>query len=108
MKLVVDCECILMQRALELFLEEYIVDFNEADFIVSDTKQNSQKHVFLVENHLSLLFTKHMLLEALEEYNFLISNNYIRKTDHNIEVKISVLLDEFKQNLINVIKDHYE
>lgn len=104
MKLAVDCECILMQRSLELFLSDFIS--NEPDFIVSDVKDDANKQVFLIENYLNLPFTKEMLLEALEEYSFCANNQMIRREP--LENRISSLVDEFKVRLIKIIKDHYE
>lgn len=104
MKLAVECECILMQKSLELFLCDFIS--SEPDFIVSDVKMNTNKQVFLIENYLNLPFTRETLLEVLEEYSFGVNSQII--TQEPLEDKISNLIDEFKLRLIKTIKDHYE
>lgn len=107
MKLVVDCECIVMQRALELFLEEFIVPYESADFIVSDKEERREKRVFLVgqeSSFLKLPFDKKRLIDALEEFNFAILHRKIIP-EQSLESRIEALFEEFKVRVLKEIKN---
>lgn len=111
MKVVVDCECIMMQRSLELFLEKYLDNFENANVVVSDTKKECDKPLFFInENspYLNLPFGKDELLYALEEFSFAVKNSYVAEDNETLESKISSLCNDFRDRLINVIKEHYE
>lgn len=111
MKVAVECECIVMQKALEIFLKDFLVEHEKADFIVSDTKKNGDKSVFMISDdsaYMNLPFSKEKLILALEEYGFMLEYKKDEELNGSIEDKISNLCDNFKINLINIIKEHYE
>lgn len=108
MKIAVNCECLIMQKTLEIFLKDYLADEEEADFIVSDINKKSNKRVFYIGDdspYLTLPFSKKDLLYALEEFDFIVKDNNLKE---NLEDKISLLVDEFKSKLIKLVKEHYE
>lgn len=108
MKIAVNCECLIMQKTLEIFLKDYLVDEEEADFIVSDINKKSNKRVFHIGDdspYLTLPFSKKDLLYALEEFDFIVKDSNLKE---NLEDKISLLVDEFKSKLIKLVKEHYE
>ena len=97
-----------MQKTLEIFLKDYLVDEEEADFIVSDINKKSNKRVFHIGDdspYLTLPFSKKDLLYALEEFDFIVKDSNLKE---NLEDKISLLVDEFKSKLIKLVKEHYE
>ncbi|PSM52619.1 hypothetical protein CBLAS_0729 [Campylobacter blaseri] len=111
MKIAVECECIIMQKTLEIFLKDFLVNHENADFIVSDIKKNLSKDTFLISNdspYMNLPFNKNQLIVALEEYNFMLNYKKEEVMRGNIEDKISTLCDEFKKSLIKIVKEHYE
>jgi len=75
MKVYIDCNSLLIQKALEYYLKEYIVSKEEADFIVTDHNIESQKPIFLIsksdKGNLKNPFTKKMLFDALESFIYL-------------------------------------
>lgn len=106
MKIVVNCECLIMQKTLEIFLKDYLVDEEEADFIVSDINKKSNKRVFYIGDdspYLTLPFSKKDLLYALEEFDFIVKDSNLKE---NLEDKIALLCDEFKLKLIKTIREY--
>ncbi|CAD7287018.1 ornithine carbamoyltransferase [Campylobacter suis] len=106
MKISFECECIMLQKSLLLFCKEFISPHKECDFVVSDTQVSSQKPVFLIGSHINLPFSKQNLLNALEEFYSAIQikqPNFQIKGE-NFEAKLDVLLANFKNDLIALVK----
>ncbi|MCZ6172198.1 hypothetical protein [Campylobacter ureolyticus] len=106
MKIAINCECLIMQKTLEIFLKDYLVDEEEADFIVSDINKKSNKRVFYIGDdspYLTLPFSKKDLLYALEEFDFIVKDSNLKE---NLEDKIALLCDEFKLKLIKTIREY--
>lgn len=106
MKIMVNCECLIMQKTLEIFLKDYLADEEEADFIVSDINKKSNKRVFYIGDdspYLTLPFSKKDLLYALEEFDFIVKDSNLKE---NLEDKIALLCDEFKLKLIKTIREY--
>ena len=115
MKISFDCDCILLQNSLELFLKEYISHKKDCDFIISDRKIESKKPVFIIASnfgHLQIPFTKETLLNTLEEFYSAIqipkAGFKVDRHDENLalEEAISNLVDKFKNDLIALIKSY--
>lgn len=95
-----------MQKTLEIFLKDYLVDEEEADFIVSDINKKGNKRVFYIGDdspYLTLPFSKKVLLYALEEFDFIVKDSNLKE---NLEDKIALLCDEFKLKLIKTIREY--
>ncbi|MCR8685170.1 hypothetical protein [Campylobacter ureolyticus] len=106
MKIAINCECLIMQKTLEIFLKDYLADEEEADFIVSDINKKSNKRVFYIGDdspYLALPFSKKDLLYALEEFDFIVKDSNLKE---NLEDKIALLCDEFKLKLIKTIREY--
>ena len=106
MKIMVNCECLIMQKTLEIFLKDYLADEEEADFIVSDINKKSNKRVFYIGDdspYLTLPFSKKDFLYALEEFDFIVKDSNLKE---NLEDKIALLCDEFKLKLIKTIREY--
>ena len=102
----VNCECLIMQKTLEIFLKDYLADEEEADFIVSDINKKSNKRVFYIGDdspYLTLPFSKKDFLYALEEFDFIVKDSNLKE---NLEDKIALLCDEFKLKLIKTIREY--
>ncbi|CZE48277.1 hypothetical protein [Campylobacter geochelonis] len=110
MRVAVDCECKLLQRSLELFLEQYLVGKDECEFVVSDDKNRSYKNVFFIADnspYLSLPFSKDELILALSKYYYtLLNSSNLSEKKVSLEDKISRICDEFKENIIKTIREH--
>ena len=95
MKIYLDCECLLLLHALKSFLKPFLVDENEADFIVSDHANCSvKKPVFIIGKDLALPFSENELLKALNDFGHL----------NTLEKSLDELLNKFKNDLLNIIK----
>ncbi|MGP1484690.1 MAG: hypothetical protein ACTTJC_01100 [Campylobacter sp.] len=108
MKISFDCECVLLQETLKLFLKDYIWAKKDCDFVISDRQIQCQKPVFLISKnsgHLKLPFSKETLLATLEEFYSAtqISSSYgLEKND--FESDLNRLLENFKRDLIKLMK----
>ena len=125
MKIALACRSILLDRALALFLKPYIAPLKQCDFVIADTKVALDHPVFLIGNdaaHLSTPFSKKALFEALEEFYACILGPKTlsekgteaamliasAKDFSLLETKIEALTEQFRQELIQTIKSHYE
>ncbi|EAI5647271.1 ornithine carbamoyltransferase [Campylobacter fetus] len=114
MKISIECDCVLLAQSLRLFLDGYYAPKKECDFIISDKKTVSDKPVFIISEkspYLSVPFTKDTLLNTLEEFYSAMqirNQNYVKKSPSSLEERVSNLVDNFKCDLINIIKDEYE
>ncbi len=72
MKVVVQCRSMLIQKALEYYLKDHIVDLSEAEFVVGDAMQESKLPIFWVGRdqraHLPIPFTRSMLMNSLKKF----------------------------------------
>ena len=122
MKIALACKSILLERALKIFLERYIVPYKQCEFIIADTKISSDKPLFIIgknEAHVPVPFSKTSLMLALEEFYTCITGKTIQKSEsidkekeqesfEKLENKITVLTEKFRNDLIDTIKAHYE
>ncbi|GAX87219.1 conserved hypothetical protein [Lebetimonas natsushimae] len=96
MKLKVDCDSPLLQYTLEYFLKDYL---NENGIIITD---NPEKNGIIIGKDIKKPFTKTSLLLQLEK----ILNIKNVKTE-SFDEKLDFLLEDFKNKLIKLIKEHY-
>lgn len=110
MKIAVKCDSLLLEKSLNIFLEPYIVPKKQCDFIVSDYEFKSDKPLFLIGSpNLPKPFSKVQLLNALQKFNLPIdSKKRQEKFSDTLEEKIDILTQEFRENLIKTIRNHYE
>lgn len=72
MKIALECKDIILERALQLFLKDYLSQKKDCDFIIVDEKISFNKPQFLISKHsaqLGVPFSKEELLEALDEFD---------------------------------------
>lgn len=108
MRVFIDCQCLLLSRALELFCAEFISTKAECDFIISDRKLKSSKPVFFISKdsaHMSVPFTRAVLMDGLWEFYSVIHSSPKPSVSSELERSISQLCDKFKADLIALLKD---
>lgn len=119
MKIAIECNSILLEKALFLFLKQFVVPLKQCDFVVSDYDRNFSKPTFFIGTpraNITKPFSKEMLFNALKEFYALTCKRQTPQTikadglkgDKKLEEKIEQLTQEFRQNLILTIKAHYE
>jgi len=89
MRVYIECKSILLQRALELFLESYkTTNSHISNFHISDKKLENN-YTFVIGKDIKLPFTKDELLQALEKFYNEKSNSLIKDSlkDALLEVK---------------------
>ena len=97
MKYKIICSSPLLQYTLEYFLKEYL---SNDGVIITDNKNIEG---ILIGEDIKKPFTKTSLILQLEK----ISLNNKSKKNLTFEEKLENLIDKFKQDLINLIKEEY-
>ena len=113
MKYKVECKSLLLQKALEIFLKEYldengkIISDYEGDIIIGkDIKKPFSKSSLLIQ--LENLENK----ELVKEFNQIASENNLEididaLMTKSFDEKLDELIDEFSQKLKKLIKEEY-
>lgn len=121
MKIALACQSVLLEKSLEIFLKNYITPYKQCDFVISDKKIEIEKPLFYIatdESDLNIPFSNTKLLLEIEKF----FNENCLKRDKSIQIKsseqglktneledkITKLTDEFRTNLIGIIKEYYE
>lgn len=72
MKVAIECSDIMLERALQLFLRDFLVRKKDCDFIICDDKIDFNKPQFIISKHstqLKVPFSKDELLLALANFD---------------------------------------
>ena len=114
MKYQVNCKSLLLQKALEEFLKDYISsdgliisDYNGDIIIGKDIKKPFSKSQLLIQ--LEALNQKQQIKDSIEEkleIDMEIFDDLMKK-EQTFEEKLDKLIDEFKLNLKKLIKEEY-
>ena len=99
MKYKIVCSSPLLQYTLEYFLKDYL---SNDGIIITDNKNIEG---ILIGKDIKKPFTKTSLILQLEKISFTKSN--ISEQNRTFEEKLENLIDQFKQDLINLIKEEY-
>ena len=113
MKVAIECKCLLLKESLKLFLKDQIYPKDEASLIICDYEYKTDKIILILGKDLRVPFTKEDLISSINEANLAnsmnISNlaNLIQNPDNNpnLEDQIDTLLNKFKKDLIQIIKN---
>lgn len=125
MKIAVQCNSPLLQKSLEMFLHEHITTLKQCDLVLRDKKIIDGKNSLFISSSkdadLIKPFSKSQLLLKIEEHlTKKKSKNLIEKaikselkltegkSFKSLEKKIETLTKNYQQNLLKVIKEHYE
>lgn len=98
MKYKIVCSSPLLQYTLEYFLKDYL---SNDGVIITD---NENIDGILIGKDIKKPFTKSSLILQLEKISFTKSNSEKKLT---FEEKLENLINQFKQDLINLIKEQY-
>lgn len=104
MKISLECKDIIIERALALFLKEYLVIKKDCDFIISDEKIPSTKPLFLIAPNspfLSVPFSKEALFKSLNDFDNALKTTAQKIADEKrkiLEAKIDSIAEEFRKD----------
>ena len=122
MKISFECDCVLLEESLKLFLRDFISPRKDCDFIVADRKIETKKPVFVIAEHsphLQIPFSKEALVSALEEFYSAIQFSEpavpshtsafafaaaVQQNGSNLELEVSNLIDKFKEELLAILR----
>lgn len=124
MKVAVQCESALLQRSLELFLEEHLSSLKQCDVVIRDKKIMDSHHSLYIsgteDSDIKKPFSRSQLYLALENfYKKVVHIQEIQACDEDIEPsdhmdlslleeRIEILTQEYKNNIMKVVKAFYE
>ncbi len=113
MKIALACDSLLLTKSLEIFLKKSLTSYKKCDFVISDKNLETDKPLFIISNEASNLqvpFSESSLMIELDKfYTNLISKNRPKDESKNdIHEKIDFLTKKFRDDLIEVISEHYE
>ncbi len=113
MKFKVDCKSLLLQKALENFLEEYldengilISDYDGDILIGRDIKKPFSKSQLLLQLERIMTKTKHHHSDDLE-INMDLFDGVVESFEGDFDEKLDLLIDEFSNKLKKLIKEEY-
>lgn len=104
MKIALQCQDIMLERALQLFLKEHLARKKDCDFIITDEKIKFEKPQFLINKHSSQLavpFSKEQLLRALGDFDSALKTLAKEATNEKIGAltqKIEQIADKFRKD----------
>lgn len=122
MKISFECDCVLLEESLKLFLRDFISPRKDCDFIVANRKIETKKPVFVIAEHsphLQIPFSKEVLISALEEFYSAIQFSEpaapshtsafafaaaVQQNGSNLELEVSNLIDKFKEELLALLR----
>lgn len=125
MKIAVECKSPLMQKSLELFLDNHLSSLKHCDIVLKDVKSDDDRTFFISSNSESDLikpFSKSQLILALEKrYESICKdpkqtlNIQKKKSNKNVDLdfnilekRINTLTAQYQNNILKVIKAFYE
>ena len=119
MKIALACQSLLLEKSLKLFLKNFIYPYKQCDFVISDRHIEIDKPLFYIASEnsdLNIPFSKSSLLLQIEKFHETLTKMneeeqslHVNKVDlKDLEQKITKLTDDFRDNLVHVIKDYYE
>ncbi len=124
MKVAVQCESALLQRSLELFLDKHLSSLKQCDVVIRDKKVIDSHHSLYVsgsaDSDIKKPFSRSQLYISLDKfYKKIVHIEDIKAYDEEIipsnskgfsllEEKIEILTQEYKNNIIKVVKAYYE
>lgn len=121
MKISLKCKSPLLNASLERFLAPFVVSDKTCEFYITDFACKSKKPVYIIGGkNIQKPFTKDELLISLENFyhTSVKSDKVIDRLSVKVKVKdskndalekkIDSLTKEFSQNLVSLIKAHYE
>ena len=121
MKIALACKSLLLTKSLEIFLKQRISSYKKCDFVISDSKIEIDKPLFLISDNTSNLqapFPASALMIELDKFYNKISTNKISSNlvykDKDIDLneklkeKIDFLTQKFRDDLLSAIEEYCE
>ncbi len=118
MKVAVECRSVLLQKALEKFLDGYLSSVKHSDIVIRDYKKNDDKNFFIATSQDADLvkpFSKSQLMLALQNRYKAVkpsqkNESTAERNNANFEIlqkRIEMLTEEYKNNILEAIKAFY-
>ena len=118
MKIALKCNSVLLEKSLRQFLKHHVVSEHEADILVSDHPVTSEKPLLRIgmdeDADLKKPFSRSQLMIRLEEklqkssQHRMVQSFTVEEEEETLEEKVERMTKIFVEDLISVIKEHYE
>jgi hypothetical protein len=118
-KISLACQSVLLEKSLKLFLKNYIYPYKQCDFVIADRKIEIDKPLFYIsydDSNLNIPFSKSSLILSIENFyntifkkDLIVEEKVVKEVNiDKIEKKITELTNNFRDDLVKVIKDYYD
>jgi len=115
MKIAVECKSPLMQKSLEMFLQNSLSTLKQCDIVIRDVKCFNDKKCFFISSDedadLIKPFSKSQLILALEsryKKTNKVHNEYAPLDFSILEKRIDFLTKEYQANILKTVRAFYE
>jgi len=116
MKIALACKSLLLTKSLEIFLKKKISSYKKCDFVISDSKIEIDKPLFVISGNTSNLqapFPASALMIELDKFYNKISSNLVYKDkdidlNEKLKEKIDFLTQKFRDDLLSAIEEYCE
>ncbi len=116
MKVAVDCHSPLLAQSLKKFLSAYLVGLEDADILVTDRDMETDVPILRIGSDescdLKKPFSRSQLLIRLEEKMKRLKGDEtlqeMVEEEEGLEEKIAEVTERFVQEILTVVKEHYE
>ena len=116
MKIAIECKSLLLQKSLELFLEEYLTSVKYCDICICDVEcfEDDERCFYISQDtdaDLIKPFSKTQLIMALESRYKQINKKSINSQELDfsiLEKRIDLLTQEYKGNILEAVRIFYE
>jgi len=118
-KIALACQSVLLEKSLELFLKNHIYSYKQCDFVIADRHIEIDKPLFYIsynDSNLNIPFSKSSLILSIENFynttlkrDVKVDKKIVKEVDiDKIEKKITELTNNFRDDLVKVIKNYYD
>ncbi len=112
MKIAIECESPLLQKSLELFLKNYIVDIDSCEFVVSDHVIRDKVYFLISQDkdaRLKVPFTKDRLMGTLATfYKHVLKEEEQKVKELELVALIEKLNRAHEKQIEKLMRDFYE
>jgi hypothetical protein len=113
MKIALACNSLLLTKTLEIFLKKNLTSYKKCDFVISDKNIEMEKPLFVISGEkadLQVPFSESSLMIELDRFYAKLTSKKSPKDEkiETIKEKIDILTKKFRDDLLEVIGEHYE
>lgn len=121
MKISIMCESMLLQDALSYYLKDFLVEFSDCEFVISDSELHLSKPLCMIgssaNSDIKKPFTQGSLFKNLQDfYHYkvkstkitanMIPENFLNIQNPDLKLQIDSILQEFSSKIYQTLKSN--